>query len=89
MRGDSGGKFGPGAQLGRFLRKIWVKERVGRCVPWQVWARDQLRRGSFPDQTRLSVCFKEGEAVLVKLKRIREAGIKASVYYRFEGKVME
>ena len=69
MRGDSGGKLGPGAQLGCFSRKIRVKERVGRCVPGQIRARDQLGRGSFPSQTRLSVCFKEGEAVLVKLKR--------------------
>ena len=87
MRGDSGGKLGPGAQLGCFLRQIRVKERIERCVPGQMRGRDQARRGSFPGQTRPSVCFKEGEAVLVKLKRIREAGIKASVYYRFEGKL--
>ena len=87
MRGDSGGKLGPGAQPGCFSRKIRVKERVGRCVPGQIRARDQLGRGSFPGQTQLLVCFKEGEAVLVKLKRIREAGIKASVYYRFEGRL--
>ena len=51
MRGDSGGKLGPGAQLGCFSRIIRVKERVGRCVPEQIRAREQLGRGSFPGQT--------------------------------------